>query len=307
MTPDLSIIISNYNTKDFLAVCLDSIASHLKNVSYEIIVVDDASGDGSSDIIEKNYPQIILLRNKMNMGYSKSYNRGTKAAKGKYILHLNSDTTFSKPFDFSLLIKYLEIYPDIGILGVKIIKDNGKLDLPCKRSFPTLVNVFFQSTGLAFLFPQNKIFGNYYLSYLTENKIHEVDCLMGAFMLIKKEVIDEIGYIDERFYMYGEDIDFCYRAKKRGWKIVYYPKVSITHHHGGTTRQKGISSLWLFHYAMYQYYQKHFASTSFLLINLITYLAILLRFLLFVCLFTVISLIPKRISMRYHKIAAFQP
>jgi len=242
-------------------------------------VIDDASTDNSVAMLKKNFPQIVILQNKTNLGYSKSYNLGTKIARGRYLLHLNSDMQISKA-DFPKALKFLDENPKIGILGCKIVKKNGHLDRPCKRSFPTVQNVFFQTTGLGFLIPNNKLFGNYYLSYLDENKMHEVDCLMGAFMLIRHEVFEKVGFIDERFFMYGEDIDFCLRTKKAGWKITYYPEIVFTHLHGATTSQNKVKSLFLFHHAMYLYYQKHFAPKYSKLYNLVVYLGILLRFLL---------------------------
>ncbi len=287
----LSIVICNFNTKDLLQTTLRSIYSHIKNVNFEVIVVDDASTDTSVTMIKQNFQNVILLQNSINLGYSKSCNKGTKTAKGTYILHLNSDVEFEKDVDFGEVLNFLEGNKDIGILGCKIVTLNGSLDLACKRSFPTLSNAFFQSTGLTKLFPKNKVIGNYYLAYLDENKIHEVDCL-AAFMLIRRKIFETIGYIDERFFIYGEDIDFCYRTKQYGWKIVYYPLFTIRHHHNASLEKLGLKNIFLFHKAMVLYYNKHyhhhFPLKSFV------YLAILLRFLFVIIMNRVSYLLQKQ-------------
>lgn len=277
---DLSIIISNHNTSKYLEANLSSLSHILKNLQYEVIVVDDASSDDSVKMLKNKFPAVKIICNEKNLGYSKSYNKGTKQAIGRYILHLNSDCLLQN--NLVQAIKFLDKNPKVGVVGAKIVKINGKLDLPCKRSFPTMANVFFQSVGLSFLFPKSKLFGHYYLSFLDESKIHEVDCLMGAFMLIRKEVIQTIGLLDDRFFIYGEDIDFCLRAKKAGWTIVYYPKIIVKHLHGGTTNKSYFSLLkhsWLFHQAMFLYYNKHFAPKKSLFLNLLVYTGIILRFL----------------------------
>lgn len=255
---------------------LASIYSNTMTRLLEVIVVDDASTDGSIEMVSKYFPKVILVRNKKNIGYSKSYNKGTHLAKGRYILHLNSDITLKSKNSLDIILQYMETHKRVGIVGCRLFKNNGTLDLPCKRSFPTLKNILFQSVGLSRIFPKNRTFGEYYLTYLDENEVNEVDCLMGAFMFIRKKVFDEIGYLDERFFIYGEDIDFCYRTKKAGWKIVYYPLIAVQHRHGGTTRQFKLKHIWRFHYAMIQYYRKHTHNPP--AVQKIVEIGILLRF-----------------------------
>lgn len=274
---DLSIVISNFNTKRELTDLLHSIYSLKNNLNLEVIVVDDYSSDGSAEAIAKNFPQVNLLKNKTNLGYSKSYNKGTRVALGRYILHLNSDIVLDKKMNFKNLIEFMDKNQKVGILGCKIQKLDGSLDLPCKRSAPNLLNVFFQTTGLHKLFPKSRLFGNYYLTFLDENKTYEVDCLMGAFMFIRKKVIKDIGLLDERFFIYGEDIDFCYRTKTAGWKIVYYPAITVQHTHGETTSKHWLKHIWLFHQAMFLYYQKYFAHKYPSIINVIVFAGITLR------------------------------
>lgn len=280
---DLSIVISNFNNKELLRQTLLSVYEHIGEISFEIIVVDDCSTDGSLEMLNSNFPAVKTIKNIKNLGYSKSYNMGTKASRGRYILHLNSDVVF-KNSSLEDMVAFMDKNREIGIGGCKILKLEGGLDLPCRRSSPTLLNIFYQTIGLTKIFPKSKHFGNYYLTYLDENKTTEVDCLMGAFMMIRREVIKKIGLLDEMFFIYGEDIDFCFRAKKTGWKIVYYPKVVIKHHHGGTTGQFRWKNLWRFHLAMFQYYNKHFAKKKHFLVNIIVSLGIILRFFLYAAL-----------------------
>lgn len=277
---DISIIVSTFNTKKLLKKNISSIYEAIKDLNFEVIVIDDASNDNTTEMVINHFPKVKLITNKKNLGYSKSYNLGTKAAKGKYILHLNSDVLFQRNSSFKRMIDIMEYDKNVGIIGCKIIKSNGKLDLPCKRSLPTPANIFFQSIGLAKLFPKNKYFGNYYLTYLDDNQTIEVGCIMGAFMFVKKEVFNKIGYLDENFFMYGEDVDFCYRAKKNGWKIIYFPKIKIKHLHGGTTSNSRFKYIWHFHYSMFQYYNKHHAKKNIFLLNIIIYEGIIFRFLL---------------------------
>jgi len=274
---DLSIVISNYNTRELLKKTLVSSIKSTKNIRTEIIVIDDASSDKSAEMVKNEFPKLKLVQNITNKGYSKSYNIGTKLAKGRYILHLNSDITFLGKYKLDYLLEFMDDHPKIGITGCKIVKLNGRIDLPCKRAFPTISNIFWQTIGLSNLFPKNKLFGKYYLSYLNENEIQPVDCLMGAFMLIRKNVFKQIGLLDEQFFIYGEDIDFCYRTKKAGWEIYYNPKLIVKHHHGGTTNKSRLKHIFKFHHAMLLYYKKHLAKNNSYILNCFVYFGIATR------------------------------
>lgn len=277
--PDISIVICNYNTSKILKNTLSSIYRNNKNISFEIVVVDDGSTDDSIEIIKKYFPKIKVIRNIKNLGYSKSCNIGTKLSKGKYILHLNSDVNFTKNTHMNSLIKFMDEHPNTGICGCKIVKTDGSLDLSCRHSLPTIRNSLFQPFGLYKLFPNIKSI-NYYMTYLPDNQITKVGGL-GAFMLIRRKLIEEIGYLDERFFIYCEDTDYCYRAIKAGWDIYYFPKIKVKHMHGGTTNQFPIRALLIFHKGIFLFYKKHYASKNFLLLNFIVYLGILVRLTLF--------------------------
>lgn len=289
---DISIVICNYNTAHLLKQTLESVFKHFTKLSIEVIVVDDNSSDDSVAMIQKNFPQIRLIVNKKNEGYSRSCNIGSKKATGRYVLQLNSDVTFVDKTDVSILTKYMDTHPDVGIIGCRLLELDGKLDLTCKHSFPTIMNIFYQSIGLTILFPKNTVFGDYYLQYLDEKKIHEVDCL-GAFMMIRPEVFKKIGYMDEKFFLYGEDIDFCYRTKKAGFKIVYHPGVVGIHHHGATTKKQKVKSLYRFHRAMFLYYRKHLHKQHMLPVNVMVYAGIGARFAFFATYHSVRNLLGK--------------
>ncbi|MBZ4687992.1 MAG: glycosyl transferase family 2 [Clostridiales bacterium] len=267
---DLSVIIVSYNNKKLLKQTIDSIYDTRQNINFEIIVVDNKSTDGSVELIKQNYNQVKLIENKNNLGFSKANNIGIKQSKGRYILLLNSDTIVTDNC-FEKCIKYMKQHPDIGALGCKVVLPDGKLDPACKRSFPTPEVSFYRMTGLSKLFPKSKRFGKYNLTYLDEDEIHEVDCLVGAFMMVKRETIEQVGLLDEDFFMYGEDIDWCYRIKNAGWKIVYYPEAQIIHYKGGSSDKKNPKLIYEFYRSMYLFYNKHYKDKYSFLTTLLVY------------------------------------
>ncbi len=270
---ELSIIIVNYNTKKLIKKALDSIYKYNYKFEYEVIVVDNASSDGSRKMIEDNYNQVILIENEENLGFATASNIGIRRAKGRYILLLNSDTVVYDQ-TFKKMIAYMENNPGVGAAGCKVILPNGKLDRACKRSFPTPANALFNILKLDRRFPGNKRFGSYNLSYLDKNKTHEVDSLVGAFMMVRREVLEEVGLLDQDFFMYGEDLDWCYRIKKAGWKIVYYHEAKIMHVKGGSNKQKSNKIIFEFYRSMLLFYNKHYKHKYSLLTKNIVYVGI---------------------------------
>lgn len=280
---DVSIIIGTYKTKNLTLKTLAFLFRNIGKSNYEVIVVDDGSNDGTFESIRKIYPKIQLLRNNKNLGYSKTYNRGTRVSKGRYILHLNSDVLITKSFDLNLLVRFMDKNPKIGIVGCRVLKKDGKLDFPCRHQIPTLGNVFFQMLGLYKYLPFFKKF-NYYMTYLKETEVTEVGGILGAFMFIRRDVVNQIGYLDEKFFLYCEDTDYCYRAYKKGWKIYYYPKIFVKHLHGASTRKFRLKALVLFHKGIKYFYSKHYSKKNGELINYLVYWAIIIRFFIFFCL-----------------------
>lgn len=271
---DLSIIVVNYNVKEFLFNLLVSIEKASKDLQTEIIIVDNASEDGSVEFIKEKFPQVTLIENDTNLGFSKANNLGLKIATGKYILLLNPDTLVQEN-TFTEMIKFFEEHPDAGMSGCKILNPDGTLQLACRRSFPGPWTSFSKVTGLSSLFPKSKLFARYNLTYLNENEINEVDAISGSFMMIRKEVYEKIGGLDEIFFMYGEDLDWCYRVQKAGYKVYYVPATQILHYKGESTKRSSLDETKFFYQAMHLFVRKHLA-TSFL-VEIILRSAIFIR------------------------------
>lgn len=240
---DLSIVIVSYNTKEFLTRCLTSILSSIDGtLRYEIIVVDNASSDNSIEELSRLKAQpfgfaqgesskLKIIQNKTNLGFSKANNIGVKESKGRYVLFLNPDTIVN-PGTIEQMIKFMEKHADVGAATCRIDLPNGKLDEACHRGFPTPWNAFCYFSELSRLFPQSKLFSGYTLSWMDLTKMHEIDACAGAFMFVRKKAGEQVGWWDEDFFWYGEDLDFCYRLKQKGWEVYYVPLVSILHHKG---------------------------------------------------------------------------
>ena len=256
---DLSIIIVNYKTEELTTNCLASVyESHLQEVDFEVIVVDNASCDGSIEAVERKFPQVSIIKNKENLGFSKANNIGIHKARGDYILLLNSDTIV-EPNTLKKSLDFIKTRPQVGALGCKVLLENGQLDAACKRSFPTPANGLYHSLKLDKRFPKSQRFGEYNLTFVNPDKICSVDCVMGAFMLVPRSVIDRVGLLDEDYFMYGEDIDWCYRIKQAGYQIIYYPEVRIFHYKKasgiGKRNPKVIEA---FYDSMIIFYNKHY-------------------------------------------------
>ncbi|HMS65224.1 MAG TPA: glycosyltransferase [Ignavibacteria bacterium] len=259
---DVSVVIVNYNVKDLVDNCIASIyKANENNFNIEIFFVDNNSIDGSSEHISGKYPEVKIINNNKNIGFSKANNIAIRKAAGKYLLILNPDTLLEEG-TFEKLIKFTEENKEAGAVTSKLILADGKLDSACRRSFPTPSVAIPRILGLSKLFPKNKIFGKYNLTYLDENKTCEVDSICGAFMFIPGKVFDKTGLFDEDYFMYGEDIDLCFRIKKSGYKIFYYPEVTTIHFKGESTRKTNLSYVNNFYGAMKIFVRKNFTGTS---------------------------------------------
>lgn len=274
---DCSIVIVNYNTKDLLLKCLHSVFTMKTAYDYEVIVVDNASDDDSVNSVKIYYPQAIILPQNKNLGYSKSNNKGIDISRGRYILLLNPDTIV-EPETISEMIRLMDENSHVGIAGCKIILPDGSLDKACKRTFPTPLNSFYHFSGLAKMFPNSKRFGAYNLTFLNENQISEVDSVVGAFMLVRKEVVEQIGMLDEDYFMYAEDVDWCLRAKNNGWTVLYYPKVNIIHYKRASSSKRRIRSLYHFYSSMLIFYRKHYMQKYGVIVKGLVYLGIWFAF-----------------------------
>lgn len=229
---DLSIIILNYNTKNLLRECLRSVGeAKADGFAYEIIVVDNASTDGSVKTIKKEFSEVKLIISRKNLGFAAGNNLAIPHALGRYILFLNPDTIVL-PTTILIMIKFMSQHPEAGAATCRVELPSGKLDEACHRGFPTPWNAFCHFSGLEKIFPKIKLFSGYYLGYLSLDKAHEIDSGCGAFLMVRRQAGERVGWWDEDYFWYGDDLDFCYRIKNSGWKIFYVPKVKIIHYKG---------------------------------------------------------------------------
>ncbi len=270
---DLSVIIVSYNTRELLRQTIQSVIDTTHRISYEIIVSDNDSSDGSPLMVESEFKDVRLIRTGANLGFSKANNLAIKEARGRYILILNSDTVV-KGNCLDECVGYMDADNRIGALGCKIILPNGELDHACKRGFPTPEASLYYMLGLHKAFPSNDKFGAYCASHLGEDDSGEVDALMGAFMMMPRAVIDKVGGLDEEFFMYGEDLDWCYRIKEAGYKIMYYPKEHIVHYKGSSSKKKRTKTIYEFHRAMILFYNKHYKKKYNIIVTLLVYLGV---------------------------------
>jgi GT2 family glycosyltransferase len=271
----LSVIIVNYNVKDLLRDCLISLNEASRNICCEIFVVDNNSKDNSAQMILQDFPYVHLIQNKTNTGFSSANNQAIKKAKGKYLLILNPDTIIYKnTLDYCL--KFAEKQNNCGAIGVQMVDKNGLFLAESKRSFPSPSVSFYRLSGLSFLFKKSTFFNKYYLSHLDKNKNHEVDTLAGAFIWIKKSIIDQVGMFDESFFMYGEDIDLCYRIQQKGYKNFYLGQTKILHYKGESTNKLEYKYIHIFYGAMKIFAKKHFK--AYFLYNFSINILIILHF-----------------------------
>ena len=272
----LSIIIVNYNVEHFLEQCLHSVRKAIKNIPAEVFVVDNSSVDGSVAMLQKKFPEVKLIANEKNVGFSSANNQAIKESKGEYVLLLNPDTVVQED-TFDKTIKFLDENKNAGALGVMMLDGKGNFLPESKRGLPTPSVAFYKVFGLAALFPNSKTFGKYHLGFLDKNKTHEVDVLAGAFMLIRKSVFDKIGLLDETFFMYGEDIDLSYRITQAGYKNYYFSETRIIHYKGESTKKSSVNYVLVFYNAMAIFAKKHFAKNQAKMFSMLIYFAIALR------------------------------
>lgn len=277
----VSIVIVNWRTPQLLRACLQALSNEKDRTFFEIYVVDNASGDESVEMILRDFPQINLIVNQKNVGFSKACNQVIPQAKGEYVLLLNPDTVVVDDA-ISKLSKFLDDNPKSGAVGPKVLNADGSLQLACRRSFPSPAASFFRLTYLSKLFPNHPLMAKYNMTYSDPDKTTEVDALSGSCMMVRKVVVDKIGLLDEDIFMFGEDIDWCWRIKQAGWQVFYYPEAIIYHSHGASSRLRPIGATFDLHKGMEVFYRKHLAKNHWPVFNWFVYLAIKLRAILFV-------------------------
>ncbi len=271
---DLGIVIVNYNTRDLLRDCLRSLPDARRDLACRTIVVDNLSSDGSADMVRGEFPDVTVLEPGRNGGYAFANNIGLREvgfaagvdAPPRYALLLNPDTVVP-PEGLTRMVAFMDANPDVGVVGAKLVRPDGSFDRACRRSFPTPEISFYRLTGLSRLFPHSQRFGRYNLSYLGVDEQADVDAVVGAFMLMRSEALQRVGLLDETFFMYGEDLDLCYRIKAFGWRVVYNPSVVVLHVKGAASRQASRRSINAFYDAMRIFHDKHYRARSVFLVN----------------------------------------
>lgn len=258
----LSVVIVNFQTAKLTLQAVDSVRNSkgINLSEIEIVVVDNGSLDGSDQEIEaclKNVEHTLFIKNQSNLGFSKANNIGLRVASGDYVLLLNSDTIVD-PDCLERVLAYLESHPDCGALSCRLVLQNGELDHACKRGFPTPEASLFYTLKFHKIWPKNVRFSRYTMADLDEFETGEVDALSGAFMLMPKRVLDQVGLLDEEFFMYGEDLDLCYRIKSAGYKVIYFAEAETIHLKGQSSRKKPLKIVYEFYRAMILFYNKHY-------------------------------------------------
>lgn len=267
---NLSIVIVNYKTFDLTRDTINSIFKYSYPFTYEVVVVDNASGDDSLERLKDYFDdKVKFIASEENNGFAAGNNQALRQVNSDYVLLLNSDTVVWEN-TLEEIYNYMEKHDEVGACGCRVRLEDGNLDKACKRTFPNVKNSFFR----LFHIPNSSKDDNYNLTNLPDDEVYEIDCLTGAFMFIRKDALDEVGFLDETFFMYGEDIDLCYRIKKAGWKIIYFGKSSITHLKGASSKKQKNKLIYEFYRAMYIYYRKHHADESSFIVNIVVYLGI---------------------------------
>ncbi|HEY2933701.1 MAG TPA: glycosyltransferase family 2 protein [Acidobacteriota bacterium] len=254
---DLSVIVVNYNAREHLQSCLSSIQQHAGDISCEQIVVDNASSDDSAEYVATNFPAVHLLRNATNLGFGRACNQAFAVSRGDFLLLLNPDARLAAG-SLAEAVRYLRQHPEIGILGGKVLNPDGSLQPACRRAIPTPRSAFFHFAGLSRMFPRHRKFGEYNLTFLDADDTAEVGAVSGSFLMARREVMESILGFDERFFIYGEDLDLCLRAVCAGKKVVYWPSITAVHSKGGSVKSRRFASWFHFYHAMWLFYRKHY-------------------------------------------------
>lgn len=252
----LTVVIVNYNVKSYLCQCLHSVERAIRGLSAEVVVVDNASSDDSVAEVSRLFPWVRVIVNKDNVGFSRANNMAIRESKADYVLLLNPDTIVGEEV-LSSCVAFMDRHSDAGAVGVKMLKEDGDFAWESRRGVPTLMTSFYKMIGLCSLFPNSRVFGKYYMRYLDENEVNRIEIVSGAFMMLRRSALNEVGLLDETFFMYGEDIDLSYRLLKAGYQNYYLPQV-IVHYKGESTQKTSFRYVQNFYNAMLIFYDKHF-------------------------------------------------
>lgn len=294
--PRVSIVIVNWKTPELVAGCLDSIRADRGFEGFETWVVDNNSGDGSLGVLAR-YPWARVIANAENVGFARACNQVIPRCTGAYVLLLNPDTVVAD-HAISKLADHLDANPECGAAGPKVLNPDGSLQLACRRSFPTPLGSLYRLTYLSWLFPRSRQLAEYNLTYADPDRQLDVDALSGSAMMVRRAAIERVGLLDEDIFMYGEDIDWCWRIKQAGWRVTYVPEAVVYHYHGASSRLRPAGAAINLHKGMEVFYRKHHAPQHSGVFNALVYAAIWARAGVFVALAGLRSLLPKRRVVR---------
>jgi GT2 family glycosyltransferase len=273
--PDLSVCIVSWNTRADLRAALASVFAYAGEVALEVIVVDNASADGSAEMVRREFPAAQLIANRWNRGFAAGNNQALRRARGRYYLLLNSDTVVHAGA-FAELVRFMDAHPDAGAVGPRILNPDNTLQYSCRR-FPTLATGLFRKAPLGRLIPDNRWNREYLMSDWVHDVAREVDWISGAAMCLRPEAVRQVGALDEGYYMYCEDVDWCYRARRAGWKIYYLPQAVVTHVIARSSDQRPLRMVAEFHRSMLRFYRKHYAAAMSPLLRPLVPVGIMLR------------------------------
>lgn len=276
---DLSVIIVSYNVKNCLRLCLETVLIALRDISSEIIVVDNNSEDGSAEMVSKFYPEAALIRNETNKGFSAACNQGLHSSTGRYVLILNPDTMVP-PFAFTSFISFMEEHEAAGAAGPRLTDKGGRFLPESKRGFPGPAAAVFRFSRLYWFFPDSEIINRYYMGHIGEHETAVVDAVTGAFLFMRREAAEKAGFFDERYFLFGEDIDICMQISAAGYEVWYYPEVTVTHfkgRSGSMTTYRGIAN---FYRSMHIFIEKNLRRDYIFPVRMLFHAGVIAAFLL---------------------------
>ncbi len=273
--PAVSVIVVSYNVREHLLRALRSVLAG-RGLSLEVIVVDNASQDGSADAVAQEFPQVRLIRLPENRGYAAANNVGLGECHGSHVLLLNPDMVLD-PDAVAKLSDFLTVHSEVGAVGPRILRPDGRPDPAARRSFPTLWVAALRMSGLSRLFPRSPLVARYNMGHISAESSHEIDSGTGACLLVRRHALEEVGLFDTDYFLYGEDLDLCLRLRAAGWAIYYLPTAVGTHFKGASASQRPLESIYEFHRAMWTFYRKHYAVRYLAALQVVVWLAIWTR------------------------------
>jgi len=274
---DLAVVVASYNVAALLAECLESIETARGALEVEVVVVDNDSSDGSQEMVSVSYPDVRLICNDVNEGFAKANNRAIKETRARYVLLLNPDTKIPER-TLEPMIAFLDQNPDVGVVGPRVVRPDGAMDEACRRGFPTPLSAAARFLQLDRVFPKSRTFGSYRQTFKDPGDRYEVDSVVGAFMMLRRSALEDVGVLDEDFFMFGEDLDWCWRFKKRDWRIYYLGDQEVIHHKGASCTTAPHRMNWHFHRSMVLFHRKHLVQRYPFFLNWIVYGAVGIRY-----------------------------